>query len=610
MYALFRKYLRIVVLLVFAAPSCVAWSSSWQYDNASRVVAMADVHGAYDAMVRTLQNADIVDDKLRWSGGDSHLVIVGDLLDRGPDSRSAMDLLMRLETEAPVTGGMVHVLIGNHEAMNLVGDLRYVSLSEYAAFADDEDPEERNRWFDAWAERAGKDEDELDAARVSFDEQFPPGFFAHRQAFSSEGTYGKWLLDKAAIVVVNGTAFVHGGLSPMVADYGLDGINKLLQAELRQYLAQAEVLFESGDLLPTDSFRNRDVVLSSFMPGIETPGAVTKAVADVIRLRDSDLHAPEGPLWYRGHVACSRVIEEGKLARSLEAIGADRVVIGHTPTPGRQVMQRIGGRVIEIDTGMLSNYYNGRGHVLVLEGDSLTVVSEESREVLQVADHPRRVGARPGGRTISARDLEHLLLTGEILSRREGASGRTIVQIGDGDVTVEALFAERAGRGFYPDVAAYRLDRLLQLDMVPVTVPRRVGRDEGSLQFLPDNWLDEAERGQTSRGGSAQCPLDEQWDALYVFDSLIYNEGRSLAQMLYSPDRWQLILVDHRHAFANRAGRPRHLAPIPLNIGVGWRSAMAALDESALAAELGDVLDSRRRRALLRRRDDLLESSD
>jgi metallophosphoesterase superfamily enzyme len=102
-------------------------TQQWHFNQVERVVAISDIHGAYEAMAQTLQSATVIDDALSWSGGRTHLVIVGDILDRGPESRRAMDLLMRLEDEAGKAGGSVHVLIGNHEAMNLSGDLRYVS---------------------------------------------------------------------------------------------------------------------------------------------------------------------------------------------------------------------------------------------------------------------------------------------------------------------------------------------------------------------------------------------------------------------------------------------------------------------------------------------------
>ena len=117
MHKAFIKSALIVALLFVAA--LTARAAEWQYDGVSRVVAIADVHGAYDAMVQALLAADVVDKDLAWSAGDAHLVIVGDILDRGPNSRPAMDLLMQLEAEAEARGGKVHVLIGNHEAMNL-----------------------------------------------------------------------------------------------------------------------------------------------------------------------------------------------------------------------------------------------------------------------------------------------------------------------------------------------------------------------------------------------------------------------------------------------------------------------------------------------------------
>ena len=77
-----------------------ALAEQFRFTGVERVVAMSDPHGAYGAMVATLINAGVVDDAQNWSGGETHLVITGDLLDRGADSRKIMDLVMRLEAEA------------------------------------------------------------------------------------------------------------------------------------------------------------------------------------------------------------------------------------------------------------------------------------------------------------------------------------------------------------------------------------------------------------------------------------------------------------------------------------------------------------------------------
>ena len=109
-------------LQLLSVPALAA--DSWQYDNADRIVAFSDIHGAYDAMVATLQSAGVIDAELNWSGAGTHFVLVGDIVDRGPGSRAAMDLLMKLEPQAEAAGGKIHVLIGNHEVMMVIGDVR------------------------------------------------------------------------------------------------------------------------------------------------------------------------------------------------------------------------------------------------------------------------------------------------------------------------------------------------------------------------------------------------------------------------------------------------------------------------------------------------------
>ena len=114
MGALFASALLLAGTLVQAA------ADEYRFSDAERIVAISDVHGAYDAMVRTLTSAGVIDDTQSWAAATTHLVITGDLLDRGPDSRKVMDLVMRLEEEALQHGGRVHQLLGNHEVMNLV----------------------------------------------------------------------------------------------------------------------------------------------------------------------------------------------------------------------------------------------------------------------------------------------------------------------------------------------------------------------------------------------------------------------------------------------------------------------------------------------------------
>jgi calcineurin-like phosphoesterase family protein len=590
------------LLLVLVIMSPVALADDWRVDDADRVVAIADIHGAYEAMVETLTNVGILDDELAWAGGTTHLVIVGDLVDRGPRSRDVMDLLMSIEDGAVAAGGYVHVLFGNHESMNMIGDMRYVSKAEYAAFAADETQEQRDRWFKPWTKREGGKKSD---SQARYDDAFPPGFFALREAFGPEGKYGKWLLDKAVIAVVNGTAFVHGGLSPLVAEIGLDGVNQGLKSDLAEYVTAVDLLMSDEVLLPTDSYFDHDAIVKRYAPFLVESKEARDALKVVKELGESAVFTRDGPLWYRGNIACSGIIEEQRLDATLQAIGAKRVVVGHTPTPGRRVLERFDGGLIEVDTGMLNNYYKGSGNALVIENGELLVFNQSGADPYAPIAHPRRVGWRPGN--LSADELQLLLETGEIVSQsKDKETGRSMVQVSDGTNTVSAIFSKRQGKGFYPNVAAYRLDRLLGLDMVPVTTLRTVKKTEGSLQFLPEKVSDEAQRSESGLGSGARCSLPWQWEAMYVFDVLIYNEGRSLHRMLYDPSQWSLILIEHERAFKNAKGRPSHLKNAPVSVSDGWRVALAELSDDELAAQFSDVLDKRRLKALAARRDQLL----
>src|SRR5438094_546362 len=91
---------------------------------ANSVVAIGDVHGDFDDFVTILQKAGLIDEQHHWTGGKTTFVQVGDLLDRGPKPRDVMDLMMSLEKEAPKAGGRVVGLLGNHEIMNIMGEIK------------------------------------------------------------------------------------------------------------------------------------------------------------------------------------------------------------------------------------------------------------------------------------------------------------------------------------------------------------------------------------------------------------------------------------------------------------------------------------------------------
>lgn len=597
--SIFAKCLLLYGVLLQAA---CAISAEYRWQDVERVVALSDIHGAFDAMQHALRQSGVIDDASHWSGGKTHLVITGDIVDRGPRSRAAMDLLMRLEQESAAAGGQVHVLLGNHEVMNLVGDLRYVTTDEYAAFASEELPAEREHWRSKFVGRATALSSK-DVLSEQFARAHPRGFFAHRRAFAADGLYGKWLLSKPVVIVVNDTAFVHGGLSPRIAALGLQGINNGMQQQLADYVSALKVLNDAAILLPGDGFYTHHKIIAEAGDTKVLPEVVQQAIRAVLATSDDvSIDDQDGPLWYRGNVSCPPLMENARLTPVLAALGAQRVVIGHTPTASREVVARLGGRVIEIDTGMLNAYYKGSGHALVIAGSSTNVVNEQG-EHRTIEPDPRPNGYE----AMPLHALEQLLQTGEVFLGERRKDGSYTAQVKSGERSVNAMFIPGKSRKWSPELAAYRVDRMLDLQFVPVTVARELNGRNGVLQLRPENLVGEDQRVLQQIGGSAWCPLPAQWDAMFVFDALIHNEVRAQQDMAYTRESWQMFLTNHYDAFGASRNPPRYLKDVTLKIDDAWRAALHGMTEQALQEQLGDVLDSRQLRALQNRRDSLLD---
>ena len=91
--------MRLFALCLLITVSGVSFAGPYETDTKARVVAFADVHGAYAAFTNLLQEVNVIDGDTNWVGGDTHLVSTGDLIDRGPGSRQVVELLMKLEQQ-------------------------------------------------------------------------------------------------------------------------------------------------------------------------------------------------------------------------------------------------------------------------------------------------------------------------------------------------------------------------------------------------------------------------------------------------------------------------------------------------------------------------------
>ena len=336
--------------MALAAAALIAQPA--QSAPAPRIVAVGDLHGDYEAWLEIALKARLIDRRNRWTGGSTILVQTGDITDRGPDSLKIIRHLMKLQGQARRSGGRVVVVVGNHEAMNMTNDLRYVHSGEYAAFVDAGSDRLRRRVFEAnksaiaTAYRARTPAITDPAIRAAWLAANPAGKIEHQVAWSPSGELGRWTLANPAVARIGDTLFAHGGISLRYAGIPIAEINRRAAAELASQSEAADAL----------------------------------------------INDPYGPLWYRGYVVRSADPEarpaapgqpaavapaypppDQELAAVLTSTGARRMVIAHTPNRAGIAIS-YGGRLAHIDTG-ISRYYGGKLSYLEFAGERMTPFS-------------------------------------------------------------------------------------------------------------------------------------------------------------------------------------------------------------------------------------------
>jgi Calcineurin-like phosphoesterase len=363
----------------------MAWAgrAKTKAEPASAVVAIGDVHGAFDDFVAILQRSGLIDKQSHWAGGKTTFVQTGDLIDRGPKPREVMDLMMALEKEAPNAGGRVVSLLGNHEMMNLMGDLRYVTVENYASFADSNSEQRQKaayqlyvKWRNSHPQLLAELPQPMEITEAEWMARHPVGFVEHADAFGPNGIYGKWVRGHAALAEVGEVVFLHGGIDPSLAHLKLDTINGHIRDEIKAYDEAKQYLLDKSVILPFFTLQEMTAVVQAEITA-ERKSQVPPDPQGQARLvqflgyGDWLSVRVDGPLWFRGYDKWTDEEGAAQIGKILEAYDAAHVVVGHTVQKGGRIRPRFDNKVFLIDTGMLSAYYpGGRASALEICGDT------------------------------------------------------------------------------------------------------------------------------------------------------------------------------------------------------------------------------------------------
>ncbi len=327
---LFRiQILFVAVSLLIVSSLLTAPTRQCIWEGVEKIIAVGDLHGDYDHFVAILQNEKInlVDEKLNWIGGKTHLVQIGDVMDRGDHAKDIFDLIKKLEKQAAAAGGMVHMLIGNHEEINITEktfDYReYLSVAQLKDFVRDE---YKNKKEEEFEKKVGKGGDTTSQWQKLIDTQDPEVMAEYFEFFNTY--YGRWIAEEHnAVIKINDTVFVHGGMNEKYSKMKLQDINNLYYTEFLK------------------SFRGES-------------------------FRTKILFDPEGPLWFRELATWNEQLFSSEVDKILANLGANHMVVAHTPIIADRI-SRFNEKVWVIDTG-ISRLYRGFLSAVIIENGNFT----------------------------------------------------------------------------------------------------------------------------------------------------------------------------------------------------------------------------------------------
>jgi len=225
------------------------------FNNIRKIAALSDIHGQYDLLIELFKNNRIIDETLNWSFGKGHLVIAGDIFDRGDKVNEVLWFIYRLEAQAKNKGGRVHYLLGNHEYMILYNDLRYL-----------------HEKYKTSSTLLNLEYDEL---------------------YSDKTIIGRWLRSKSNIIKINNNIFTHGGISEDLIsyeDFNLEKINDTM----RKSIPQLKKLRKNRNEVKSDSifynvyYGNKSLIWYRGYFKKYNPDITDADISRILKLVDSD----------------------------------------------------------------------------------------------------------------------------------------------------------------------------------------------------------------------------------------------------------------------------------------------------------------------------------
>lgn len=185
-----------------------------EYTGNQKIFVVSDVEGNFQDFVSILKVSGVINNQYQWTYGSNRLVVNGDLFDRGTDVLPILWLCYKLDYESKRAGGFVHIILGNHDEMNLRGNTKYVD----------------QRYLNV-------------ALKLGVE---------YKRLFDQNSELGRWLRTKNGVAIIDSILFVHGGISLDIIDAGISA--EEINTTIRQNLGKDKATLDGIPKLIWGSF--------------------------------------------------------------------------------------------------------------------------------------------------------------------------------------------------------------------------------------------------------------------------------------------------------------------------------------------------------------------
>ncbi len=314
----------------------------WEFETNGDVVCVGMTQGWTDRLIKLLQQLEVVDQNADWIAGDTHLVHLGNLMGYGPSNLESLRLMHKLSKQAESAGGMVHMLMGSTDFVNLRYMLSTMPSSSYDHMATEDSQarldERLGRMLEElWEFNSDREEDLRKQLRRNYERFFNiahvPGAMEFMDQYAPGTELGDWFRSMNTVISINDILYVAGGMHPYYAEVPFDRLNAYHRNEA-----------------------NKDAVFVPVMADINT-----------------------GPYVWRG-LSFPKLAHDGiDVNKMLADLGYRLMVVGHSPARFGESLIR--HRVVHVDCNFMASReqaaYNG---VVFLRGGEKFVINNAGRE--------------------------------------------------------------------------------------------------------------------------------------------------------------------------------------------------------------------------------------